>query len=92
VSSASSVQSQTGCRYHAEQADAVWEVFVVASAIPLIDENIELNRSLWRSRSGQEDDEPRVRSGVLDWDEEVPDWVWSWDEPEGSQRPLDVIV
>lgn len=92
MSSASSVQSQTGCRYRAEQADTVWGTFVVASAIPLIDENIELNRSLWRSRSEEGGDEPRVRSGVLDWDEEVPDWVWSWDEPEGSQRPLDVIV
>jgi len=65
----------------------------VASAIPLIDENIELNRSLWHpTRAEQQDGGVQVRSGVLDWDDEIPDWVWEWDGAKGAKSPLDVIV
>jgi hypothetical protein len=61
----------------------------VASAIPLIDENIELNRDLWETSAGVD-----VRSGVLDWDEEVPDWVWTSSREEGEEEEvgLDVIL
>jgi len=61
----------------------------VASAIPLIDENIELNRGLWKASSGV-----TVLSGVLDWDEEVPDWVWTLggEEGEDEEAGLDLIL
>ena len=60
-----------------------------ASAIPLIDENIELNRDLWKTSLGVD-----VRSGVLDWDEEVPEWVWTSGREEGDadEAGLDVIL
>lgn len=76
---------ESRCPILGARLDGLIRRILAASAIPLIDENIVLNESLW-------DSDARVRSGVLDWDDEVPDWVWNWDEPEGTTAPLDVIV
>jgi hypothetical protein len=57
----------------------------------LIDENIQLNESLWEPL----DDEAQkceVRSGKLDWEEEVPEWVWTWGMKEEARVGLDVIL
>lgn len=86
----------------------------IASAIPLIDENVSLNAHLWTVTGHSPADEEessnpsqptpqssavdvRVRSGVLDWEEHVPDWVWQWGSQidggeDSTTTGLDVIM
>jgi hypothetical protein len=66
----------------------------LASAIPLIDENIELNSGFWNQAHQPTASNIAVSSAVLDWDDEIPDWVWEAKGEDDQTRlsNLDIIM
>lgn len=78
----------------------------IASALPLIEENVALNTLLWTasdlsvSKLDQQADDAFCAMNIigreLDWAHEVPAWVWGASEDDSREssvaRPLDLIM